>query len=98
MGTSMIKKLLWLTFYSLPLIAFAANFTEPRAEAVSSQGAPNFSLAATSLPVKVTIHKGRPAQFAGLARVPAAPLKFRRLTAKNDKAACDPACFFVTET
>jgi hypothetical protein len=37
MRTPVIKKLIWLTFYSLPLIAFAANFTEPRAAVVSPQ-------------------------------------------------------------
>jgi hypothetical protein len=34
MKTNPIKTLLWLAFYSLPLIAFAANLTEPRAGGV----------------------------------------------------------------
>jgi hypothetical protein len=53
----MIKKLLWLTFYSLPVIAFAANLTEPHTEAVR-QRLPRESSSA----VKVIIHKRRGAQ------------------------------------
>lgn len=52
MTTTAIKKLVWLTFYSLPLIAFAANFTEPRASAVASP-----SPRSLVQPVKVIIHK-----------------------------------------
>jgi hypothetical protein len=51
MRTKITKKLLWLAFYSLPLIAYAANFTEPRVTAVAPQP-PNFSG-----PVKVIIYK-----------------------------------------
>src|SRR5450631_1992258 len=57
MGASMrnmTKKLLWLTFYSLPVVAFAANFTEPRAQSATVSSAPSFSQ-----PVKVIIHKSR---------------------------------------
>jgi len=52
--TNMTKKLLWLTFYSLPVIAFAANFTEPRAQSATISAAPSFLQ-----PVKVIIHKSR---------------------------------------
>ncbi len=85
----MTKKLLWLTFYSLPVIAFAANFTEPRAQAVSSPSAPGVSRAATlSLPVKVTIYKSHGAQLLGLPLVSANPTKLRgdRPTAQQVKA------------
>ena len=64
MNATVIKKLLWTTFYCLPLIAFAANFTEkPRGEAVQSEVAPNFTT-----PVKVILYKSRRAQFASLSR------------------------------
>jgi hypothetical protein len=72
MGASMFKKLLWLTFYSLPVIAFAANFTEPRSQLVSAPSAPSFSL-----PVKVTIYKRHRAQLTSLPSVPANPVKLR---------------------
>jgi hypothetical protein len=68
----MIKKLLRIAFYFLPLIAYAANFTEPRAEVASPQRTQNYSL-----PVKVTIHKSRRAQLASLSRLPADPLKLQ---------------------
>lgn len=68
--TPAIKKLLCLTFYSLPVVAFAANFTEPRAQAVSPQ-----RMESASLPVKVTIYKSRPAQLEGLSRIQANSLK-----------------------
>ncbi|HTC63057.1 MAG TPA: transglycosylase SLT domain-containing protein [Candidatus Saccharimonadales bacterium] len=51
---NLIKKLLWLTFYSLPLIAFVAIGSEPRV-----QGASMASGTALSGPVKVTINKSR---------------------------------------
>jgi hypothetical protein len=75
----MIKKLLWLTFYSLPVIAFAANFTEPRAASVSrpdaaKSSAPSGALRSNtfppgSLPLKVTIYKSRRTELANAARV-----------------------------
>jgi soluble lytic murein transglycosylase-like protein len=61
----MIKTLLRITFYSLPFIAFAANFTEPRAAMVSPAGAPN--LAAPAPAVRVTIYKSRGLRPAGAA-------------------------------
>ncbi len=69
MKATVTKKLLWLLFYSLPLIAFAANLTEPRtevvrAEVVRTQSPPDFSA-----PVKVIIYKSRRAQLADLSRV-----------------------------
>jgi hypothetical protein len=64
MKANIIKKLLWLVFYSLPLIAFAANLTEPRSEIVRPQNTLNFSM-----PVKVIIYKSRRAHFADVSRV-----------------------------
>jgi hypothetical protein len=72
MQTTVIKKLLCLAFYSLPLVAFAANFTEPRAAIVPPRRAQNFSL-----PVKVTIYKSHRAQFVRPPQVPANPLKLQ---------------------
>jgi hypothetical protein len=74
MRTNALKKLLSLTFYSLPLFAFAANFTEPRAAIVAPPGTANISLPA-NLPVKVIIYKGRREELASLSRVPAIPSK-----------------------
>jgi hypothetical protein len=81
----MTKKILWLTFYSLPVIAFAANFTEPRAQAISPPSAPNFS---SPLDVKVKIYRSHRAQLANLPPVPANPLRSRsdRPTALQVKA------------
>jgi len=70
----MTKKLLWLTFYSLPVIAFAANFTEPRAHAISQPSAPHFS---SPLDVKVKIYRSHRTQMASLPPVPAYPSKLR---------------------
>ena len=70
MMTPAIKKLLCLTFYSLPVVAFAANLTEPRAQAVSPQ-----RMESASLPVKVIIYKSLPAQIESLSRIKADPLK-----------------------
>lgn len=83
MQTATIKKLLWLAFYFLPVIAFCANFTEPRAHAVPLQVAQSFSQ-----PLKVIIYKGHRAQFASLPRVPANPIRLRgdRSTVQEVKA------------
>jgi hypothetical protein len=83
MQTTVIKKLLWLTFYSLPIIAFAAHGTEPRAQVVSPQSTRSFSL-----PVKVTIYKSNRAQPASLSSVTVNPLKLQsgRPTAQEVKA------------
>ena len=64
MKATIIKKLLWLVFYSLPLVAFAANLTEPRSGIVRPQSSQNFSM-----PVKVIIYKSRRAHFADVSRV-----------------------------
>jgi len=77
MRTTVIKKLLLLTFYSLPLIAFAADFTEPRPRVVTPQSTLSFSL-----PVKVTIYKSRRAQLSGPSHVTADALKLQ-----SDRAA-----------
>ena len=65
MQTTMINKLLSVTFYSLPLIAFAAHGTEPRAHVFSSKSTPQ-----VSLPAKVTIYKSHRVQLAHLPRIP----------------------------
>jgi hypothetical protein len=59
---NMIKKLLWLTFYSLPFIAFVALGSEPRVQGASMATVPDFSG-----PVKVTIYKSRGVPGANLA-------------------------------
>ncbi len=69
MQTTVIKKLLWLTFYFLPLIAFVAHGTEPRSQVVSSQSSRSFSL-----PVKVAIYKSRQSHLASLSRASVNPL------------------------
>jgi transglycosylase-like protein with SLT domain len=66
MGMTMIKKILWLAFYLLPVIAFAANFNGTRAERVSPPPARN-----TPHPLKVTIFKSHSPQPARLALVSA---------------------------
>jgi hypothetical protein len=83
MRIPVIKKLLWLAFYSLPLLAFAAHGTEPRAEIVPSQSAQG-----SSLPVKVTIYKSRPTHLASLSNAAANPLMLQRgkPTAREVKA------------
>jgi hypothetical protein len=70
MGSTMIKKILRITFYFLPLIAYAANFTEPRAEVARPQNMQNYSP-----PVKVTIYKSHQTQLTRLSRLPADPVK-----------------------
>ena len=71
MQTTVLKKLLWLTFYSLRLLAFAAHGTEPGARVVSPQRTQNFAL-----PAKVTIYKSRRALLGNPSRIlPANPLK-----------------------
>ena len=57
----MLKKLLWLAFYSLPLIAYSANFTEPRGEV-----APPHRTASVTTPVKVIIYRSRGADSGSL--------------------------------
>jgi hypothetical protein len=87
--TKLSRKLLCLTFYSLPVIAFAANLTEPRAQAVSAPTAPSVARSANyPLPVKITIYKSHQAQFAGLTAAPANPLILRseRANAQEVKA------------
>jgi len=79
----MTKKLLCLAFYSLPVIAFAANFTEPRAQAVSAPLRPS-----AALPMKVVIHKSHRGQLADQTAAPGIPLILRteRATALQVKA------------
>lgn len=72
MKATTIKKLLWLVFYSLPLVAFSANLTEPRAEVSPPQPLPE-----ASLPVKVIINMGREEQPEGLPEVPAGTARAR---------------------
>jgi hypothetical protein len=79
----MIKKLLWLTFYSLPVIAFAANFTEPSAHGVSAPLPPT-----VTLPMKVVIHKVHHTEFMYLPAATASPSRLpnERPTALQVKA------------
>src|SRR5665213_1844427 len=66
MQTTTIKKLLRLTFYSLPFLAFLANFTEPRAHAsaeIGAQRAPSMFLSA-----KVNIYRSHQTGLTGLYR------------------------------
>jgi Transglycosylase SLT domain len=83
MQTTVIKKILWLTFYSLPLLAFAVHGTEPRAQVVSAQSKWNFTL-----PVKVTIYMNHWAQRESLPRIRVNPLKLHsdKSTAQEVKA------------
>lgn len=83
MQTTAIKRLLWLTFYSLPLIAFAAHGTGP-----SGPGASPLTAHAPDLPLKVTIFKSHRAQLASLSRVPgnSPELQTGRPTAQEVKA------------
>src|ERR1700685_1789494 len=83
MQTTAIKKLLWLAFYSLPLLAFAAHGTGP-----SDRGASPQTARALDLPLKVTILKSHRAQLASLALVPAKPpgVQTGRATAQEVKA------------
>lgn len=83
----MIKTLLRLTFYALPLIAFAANFTEPRA-AVRVASTANLRAASAPIPMNVTIYRSHGAQFARVPQVTAvAPgLRAGRPSAQEVKA------------
>jgi len=72
MQSTVIKKLLCLTFYSLPLVAFAANFTEPRAQIVPGQ-----KTQTAFLQMEVVIYKSHREQLASFSRLPADPLKLR---------------------
>jgi len=66
----MIKKLLWLTFYSLPLIAFVAIGSEPRVQGASMATVPDFSG-----PIKVILYKSRGVSGANVASAMAKPQK-----------------------
>ncbi len=68
MQTTTIKKILWLTFYSLPVVLFAANFTEPRAHASAEIAIPQHQQS-FSLPAKVNIYRTHRAGLAGQFRV-----------------------------
>jgi hypothetical protein len=63
MKTTSIKKLLWVTFYCFPLIAFLAHSKEPSAEIVSpdasSQKAHNVSTPVNSAPAKTILYRYR---------------------------------------
>lgn len=73
MDTKVIKKLLWLLFYSLPLIVFATRGSEPRAS-VELHPRPQ----GPSWPARVKLYKSHgAARFAGNARVPASPLRIQ---------------------
>ena len=83
MKTKSIKKFLWLTFYSLPLISFVARGTESHTQVLSPQ-----SVRGTSLTAKVTIYESRPARQASWSSISAGPLTRRegKPTAQEVKA------------
>jgi len=83
MNTTVIKKLLWLLFYSLPLLVFATRGSEPR-DSVELSPRPQGS----SLPARVKLYKSHGAGFAGVARVAATPLRIQgdKPTAQRVKA------------
>ena len=70
MRTTVIKKLLRLIFYFLPLIAFIANNTAPRAAVSPPQSTLNISS-----PLKVTIYKSQRTQLAGRSSSPDDPFR-----------------------
>jgi len=70
MRTTVIKKLLRLIFYFLPLIAFIANNTAPRAAVSAPQSTLNISS-----PLKVTIYKSQRTQLAGRSSSPDDPFR-----------------------
>ena len=70
MQTTVIKKLLRLIFYSLPLIAFVVNNTGPRAEVSTPQSSPK-----DLLPVKVTIYESHRTQIASHSQSLSDPFK-----------------------
>jgi hypothetical protein len=72
MRTSTIKKIVWLIFYSLPLIAFAADFTDPRDAVV-----PAHSQQASYQPVKVIIHRSQRQKLASVRVAAASPFRLR---------------------
>jgi hypothetical protein len=73
MRNPLVKSLLRLTFYSLPFLAFCANFTETRGRVSASSNTP-----AVSAPVKMTIFKSHRPEIAGLTRFPGGPVGFPR--------------------
>ena len=78
MRTPAIKRLLKLTFYSLPFLLFLANFTEPRGRVAAAPSAPGDSgrVPAATSRVNVTILKGRPTELGGLTRFPGGPVHY----------------------
>ena len=68
----MVKKLLRLAFYFLPLILFLARSKEPRAAVAHVANYRN-----DSLPLKATIYKGHPAQLANPPQMSSAALALR---------------------
>jgi hypothetical protein len=80
MRTPVIKKLISLTFYSLPLIAFAANFTEPRAAVVSPQARETIEH-----PLKVIIHRSQRPQLTSVRTTGTFSLRNPRSSAQEVK-------------
>jgi hypothetical protein len=83
MQTTVVKKLLWLAFYSLPVLAFAAHGSEPRTQVVSSQTARSISSA-----LKVTVYRSHRIQAASMPGIPANPMNLHsdKPTAQEVKA------------
>ncbi len=72
MKTTAIKKLLWLTFYSLPLILFVLRGNEPRASVVSRPIERDPTVLENA-----PLYEGRQPHVATRSRVAAGPLKLQ---------------------
>ncbi len=72
MTTNATKKLLRFTFYSLPVLAFFAHGTEPRANVVPAQSVQNFAQ-----PAKMAASKAHRAQLATFTGASAHPFHLR---------------------
>jgi hypothetical protein len=80
-----IKKLLCLTFYSLPVVAFAANFTGTKPQARAPQ-----NVESPALPLQVTIYKSHRVQAQAAPRILNNPLKLQ-----GEKAAARAVKIYV---
>ena len=71
-----IKTLLKLTFYSLPLMAFFANFTESRPSGAPREVATAPSATVVPTRTKITVLKPRRSEREGLTRFPVGPVHY----------------------
>jgi Transglycosylase SLT domain len=73
------KMALKITLYSLPLVAFLANFTEPRGRVAAAPSAPGGSSSAKpnhAQPISVTVFKSHRTEAVGLTRFPGGPVHY----------------------